>query len=104
MATTKKTQAAATEGKKVPLIKKVRITEKAALLNGANAYTFMAQSTANKTELKKQIEDVYKVKPLAINVLNMPKKKVFVRGKWGYKGGGKKVVVFLKKGDSIDIA
>ncbi len=104
MATKKTNSATATEGKKVPLIQKARITEKAALLNGANAYTFNVEGAANKTELKKQIEAVYKVKPLAINVMNMPKKKVFIRGKWGVKGGGKKVVVFLKKGDSIDIA
>jgi large subunit ribosomal protein L23 len=104
MATKKITPAADTEGKKVPLIQKARITEKAALLNGANAYTFNVEGNANKTELKKQIEKTYKVKPLAINVLNMPKKKVFIRGKWGVKGGGKKVVVFLKKGDSIDLA
>jgi large subunit ribosomal protein L23 len=97
------TQAAETEGKKVPLIKSVRMTEKAATLNGANAYTFNVEGNANKTELKKQIEKAYKVKPLAINVMNAPKKKVFVRGKWGFKGGGKKVVVFLKKGDSIDL-
>jgi large subunit ribosomal protein L23 len=104
MATKKTTPAADTEGKKVPLISRARITEKAAMLNGANAYTFNVEGSANKTELKRQIELAYKVKPLAINVMNMPKKKVFIRGKWGYKGGGKKVVVFLKKGDSIDIA
>ncbi|MEN9852537.1 MAG: ribosomal subunit protein large subunit ribosomal protein [Candidatus Parcubacteria bacterium] len=105
MATKKTTQAADTEGKKVPLIQKVRITEKAGILNGAiNAYTFNVEGNANKTELKKQIELTYKVKPLAINVMNTPKKKVFIRGKWGVKGGGKKVVVFLKKGDSINLA
>jgi large subunit ribosomal protein L23 len=97
------TPAAEKEGKKVPLIKNARITEKAALLNGANAYTFNVEGNANKTELKKQIEKIHKVKPLAINVINRPKKKVLVRGKWGYKGGGKKVVVYLKKGDSIDL-
>jgi large subunit ribosomal protein L23 len=104
MATKKTTTAADTEGKKVPLILGARITEKAAHLNGANAYTFNVKGIANKTELIKQIESVYKVKPLAVNVINMPKKKVFIRGKWGVKGGGKKVVVFLKKGDTIDIA
>ena len=104
MATKKTTPATATEGKKVPLILGARITEKAARQNGANAYTFNVEGGANKTELMKQIELAYKVKPLAINVMNMPKKKVFVRGKWGVKGGGKKVVVFLKKGDTIDIA
>lgn len=104
MATKKTTPAAEKEGKKAPLILKARITEKAARQNGANAYTFNVEGTANKTELIKQIEEAYKVKPLAINVINMPKKKVFIRGKWGLKGGGKKVVVFLKKGDTIDIA
>lgn len=98
------TKTTETEGKKVPLIKNARITEKAALLNGVNAYTFDVVGNANKTELKKQIEAAYKVKPLSINVINTPAKRVFVRGKWGVKGGGKKVVVTLKKGDSIDIA
>lgn len=104
MATKKITPAADKEGRKAPLILGARITEKAARLNGANAYTFNVEGVANKTELIKQIESAYKVKPLAVNVMNMPKKKVFIRGKWGVKGGGKKVVVFLKKGDTIDIA
>jgi ribosomal protein L23 len=35
-------------------------------------------------------------------MVNIPKKNVFVRGKWGTKGGGKKAYVYLKKGDKIE--
>lgn len=104
MAEKKIIKATEKEGKKVPLIVGARITEKAALLNGANAYTFNVKSNANKTEIRKQIIAAHKVTPLSIRVINTPAKRVFVRGKWGVKGGGKKVVVTLKKGDSIDIA
>ena len=54
-----------------------------------------------KTEIKKAISQIYKVTPERINILSIPDKHVFVRGKKGTKGGGKKAVVYLKKGDEI---
>ena len=68
-----------------------------------NVYTFDVAAGANKTELKKAVFAVYKVKPLRINIVNLPVKKVFSRGKTGRRGGGRKALVYLKAGDKIEI-
>ena len=84
------------------IIKNGRITEKASFAAEQNVYTFNISDKANKTEIKKAIFALYKVKPEKVNVLNIPKKKVMTRGKIGQKGGGREVLVYLKKGDKIE--
>jgi large subunit ribosomal protein L23 len=84
------------------IIKKPRITEKASFHAEQNVYTFDVEKSANKTEIKKAIFQLYKVKPIKINILSVPIKKTFVRGKVGKRGGGKKALVYLKKGDKIE--
>lgn len=84
------------------IIKNPRITEKASFGIEQNVYTFDISSGANKTEIKKAIFSLYKVKPLRVNVLNVPKKNVMFKGKKGVKGGGRKALVYLKKGDKIE--
>ena len=85
------------------LIKKPRITEKASFHAEQNVYTFDVEKSANKTEIKKAIFQLYKVRPVKVNILMVPKKQVFVKGKKGTRGGGKKALVYLKKGDKIEI-
>lgn len=85
------------------LIKNPRVTEKASFVSEQNVYTFNVEKNANKTEISKAIKALYKVTPVKINIVNIPKKKVVVRGKPGSRGGGKKAMVFLKKGDKIEI-
>ncbi|MCX6752628.1 MAG: 50S ribosomal protein L23 [Candidatus Nomurabacteria bacterium] len=84
------------------IIKNPRITEKASFAQEQNIYTFDISSGANKTEIKKAIFLLYKVKPLKVNVLRVPKKKIISRGKEGTRGGGRKALVYLKKGDKIE--
>lgn len=85
------------------LIKKPRITEKASFNAEQNVYTFDVMPSANKTEIKKAIFQLYKVKPVKVNILMVPSKQVFSKGKKGTKSGGKKALVYLKKGDKIEI-
>lgn len=85
------------------VILKPRITEKAAVYaDGSNAYSFDVSPRSNKTEIAQAIEAIYKVKPIKVNIIKIPRKTVRVRGTMGVKGGGKKAVVFLKKGDQIE--
>jgi len=84
-------------------IKTPRITEKASGVAEANVYTFDVTANANKTEIKKAIFALYKVKPVKVNVLPVPKKNVVMRGKKGVKQGGRKVYVYLKKEDKIEL-
>ncbi len=84
------------------IIKNPRITEKASFAAEQNVYIFNVSKGANKTEIKKEIFSLYKVKPLKVNVLNVPKKNIMSRGRTGVKGGGKKALVYLKKSDKIE--
>lgn len=86
------------------LITSPRLTEKASVLSSLNIYTFNVTQNATKTILSKEIENKYKVKPIKITIVNNPREKVFSRGKIGYKTGFKKALVFLKKGDTINLA
>ena len=85
------------------LILAPRVTEKASLQSEANAFTFVVAKNATKLELSKEIEKTYKVKPTAINIINIQGKVKFKRGAWGKTSGIKKAVVFLKKGDTINL-
>ena len=84
------------------IIKKPRITEKASFAVEANVYSFDVSDNANKTEIKKAIFALYKVKPTKVNVLSVPRKNIVSKGKIGVRGGGKKALVYLKKGDKIE--
>lgn len=81
-----------------------RVTEKATDLAGQrNAYVFDVAEDADKKTISRAILALYKVKPVKIAVINIPRKKIIVRGKRGISGGGKKAYVYLKVGDKIEI-
>jgi len=81
-----------------------RITEKASDLQSTyNVYTFDIVKDANKKEIESAIKATYGVQPARTRVVNIPVKKVRTRkGGKGVKAGGKKVYVYLKKGEVID--
>ncbi len=85
------------------IIKNPRITEKASGAYALRAYAFEVAPLAGKKEVAKAVFDIYKVRPTRVNILKIPRKKVFTRGKEGVKGGGKKAIVYLKEGDKIDL-
>ena len=85
------------------LILKPRVTEKASMVNEHDVYTFNVPNSANKTEIKKAIFTLYKVKPVKVNVLAVPKKITNFRGRTNKDGGARKALVYLKKGDKIEI-
>ena len=85
------------------IIRKVRVTEKTANLTDDNVRVFNVSPDANKSEIKKEIARLYKVKPLKVNIAKTAKKQVFVRGRKGVKAGVKKAYVFLTKKDAEKI-
>ncbi|MCM8772396.1 MAG: 50S ribosomal protein L23 [candidate division WOR-3 bacterium] len=86
------------------IIKHPIITEKSTLLEKENKYVFCVDSKANKNQIKKAIEEIYKVKVEKVFVINVPPKKrryrFFIEG---YKSGFKKAIVKLKEGEKIAI-
>ena len=87
------------------IIKKPRITEKSGIqAETTGVYTFEVTAEANKKNVAKAVKELYKVTPVKVNIVNLPVKKVFSKGKIGRKSGIKKAVVYLKKGDKIEFA
>lgn len=87
------------------LITKPHVTEKAAKANEKqNAYTFIVNKNANKTEIAKAIALLYSVTPVKVTVVNVKPEIIVKRGKKGVEKAYKKAVVTLKKGDSISFA
>lgn len=85
------------------IIKKPRVTEKASVAFENDVYTFDVTASANKTEIKKAIFALYKVKPVKVNMISIHPKQIMSKGKAGVKKGGKKALVYLKKGDKIEL-
>ena len=79
------------------------ITEKATILSEQNKTVFKVHSGANKNSIKKNIEKLFKVKVLKVNIINTKAKKKIKQGKLSTKPGYKKAIITLKKGQSIDL-
>lgn len=80
------------------------ISEKAGLLNAFNQYVFKVSKTANKNELKKQVERMFSVKVKDVKILNTFGKNRNVGRHAGFKPGFKKAIVVLRKGYAIEQA
>ncbi len=68
---------------------------------GANQYVFRVSPSANKSEIKKAIEQRFEVKVDSVNTLNMQGKVKQVRGIPGRRAAWKKAVIRLKQGEVI---
>tara|TARA_B100001093_G_scaffold35127_1_gene30277 strand:- start:448 stop:741 length:294 start_codon:yes stop_codon:yes gene_type:complete len=80
------------------------ITEKATILSEQNKTVFKVHNGANKKSIKKNIEKLFKVNVIKINIVNTKMKKKFKQGKLSTKSGFKKAIITLKKGQSIDLS
>ncbi|MDD3693966.1 MAG: 50S ribosomal protein L23 [Candidatus Pacebacteria bacterium] len=85
------------------VIKKPRVTEKAAFLTEHHQYIFDVEQKSNKNQIKKAVKDQYKVTPVAVNIIRQAARKELVRGRKVHKKGNKKAIVTLKKGETIDL-
>ena len=79
------------------------ITEKATILSEQNKTVFKVHSGADKKSIKKNIEKLFKVTVIKVNIINTKTKKKIKQGKLSTKPGYKKAIITLKKGQSIDL-
>ena len=92
--------------KKINSIDSIRqpiVTEKATILSEQNKTVFKVHSGANKNSIKKNIEKIFKVNVVKINIINTKTKNKIKQGKLSKKSGYKKAIITLKKGQSIDL-
>lgn len=79
------------------------ITEKNTLLNEQGKYVFEVAPEANKIEIKRAVEEVFKVKVSAVNVLRVPGKMRRLGRKSGMTRSWKKAIVTLQPGQRIEL-
>jgi len=85
------------------VLKEPHITEKATFLAQENQYVFKVFPDANKTEIKKAIEELYGVEVEKVRIINVPKKRRRLGRIEGWRKGYKKAIVKLKPGQKIEI-
>ena len=79
------------------------VTEKSTNLSEQNKIVFKVPDRANKDNLKKNIEKIFKVNVIKINIINKKNRTKFTRGRKVKISGFKKAIITSKKGQSIDL-
>tara|TARA_B100000900_G_C19963212_1_gene466622 strand:- start:166 stop:459 length:294 start_codon:yes stop_codon:yes gene_type:complete len=79
------------------------VTEKTTNLSEQNKVVFKVPGSANKKNLKTNIEKIFKVNVIKINIINKQNRTKLTRGKKVKVSGFKKAIITLKKGQSIDL-
>jgi len=86
-------------------IQRLILTEKGTrLTEKQNAYVFKVHPDANKSEIKKAVEELFSVKVNKVNTMNrIGKKKRQRTANYGSTAAWKKAVVTLSEGSTIDL-
>jgi large subunit ribosomal protein L23 len=87
------------------VIKTVRVTEKGTTQAEAlNQYTVVADRRANKIQIRQAVQELFKVKVLRVNTINVRgKSRRQMTKQAGWAPDWKKAIVTLKKGDKISL-
>lgn len=87
------------------IVKRLDLTEKGAgLTEKQNQYLFEVATGANKIEIKRAVEQLFKVNVLKVNTLTRAgKAKRNRRGGIGFRPDWKRAIVTLKAGEKIDM-
>lgn len=89
------------------VLRKGIVTEKSVKLQESNKYTFEVALKANKIDVRRAVETLFKVEVLSVNIMRMPGKPKLMHRKsapprpiepreW------KKAIVTLREGQTID--
>jgi large subunit ribosomal protein L23 len=85
------------------IIIKPIISEKSYDLANLNKYTFKVDRRATKPDIRRAVEEIFKVGVTAVNTANMHGKLKRQGKTQGYRPDWKKAVVTLREGDKIEI-
>ena len=78
------------------------ITEKGTSLQEKGKYIFRVHKDANKIDIKKAVQDIFKVKVKNVNTMNVRGKMKRMRQQAGMTTSWKKAIVTLHKGEKIE--
>lgn len=90
-------------GDSVRFLKSPHVAEKSTDLLAKNQYVFRVWPRANKVEIKKAVESIFKVDVIGIQIVNLPSKQRRVGRTQGFVKGHKKAIVRIKDGQKIEI-
>ena len=82
--------------KKINYLDSIRhpiVTEKATILSEQNKTVFKVHNKANKISIKKNIEKLFKVNVVKVNIINRKTKLKMKQGKKSYKSSYKKAII-----------
>ena len=79
------------------------VTEKSTNMSEQNKVVFKVPTSANKKNLKTNIEKIFKVNVTKINIIKKRSRIKLSRNKKIKVPGFKKAIITLKKGQSIDL-
>jgi len=86
------------------IIKKLLVTEKSTLARDeSNKYVFEVDRKANKVEIGRAVEKLFKVKVVDVRVMHVLGKKKRMGRVMGQKSSWKKAIVTLSAGNRIEI-
>ena len=85
------------------VIRRPIITEKATLASEVGGIVFEVAIGSNKAEIKRAIEDLFKVKVKAVNTSISKGKRKRFRGRMGKQRNIKRAYVMLEEGNTIDV-
>ena len=73
------------------------------LIDEVGTYTFVVDPRASKTEIKRAVESIFKVRVVAVNTMNRRGKRKRTGWTFGKRSDVKRALVTLAEGDQIDI-
>jgi large subunit ribosomal protein L23 len=85
------------------IIKALIRTEKSTIAEPHGKYLFLVVTTSNKIEIKRAVEQMYKVKVADVNTLIIRGKMKRVRYQVGKTPDFKRAIVTLKAGQKIEV-
>ena len=85
------------------IIKRPLVTEKNTELQQENRYVFEVDRRANKIQIKKAVQEIFKVKVVSVATMNTHGRKVRSGHHQGKRSSYKKAIVHLIEGDRIEL-
>jgi large subunit ribosomal protein L23 len=85
------------------VVRNVRQTEKSTRIGAHDQYLLDVAADANKVEIRRAVEELFKTKVLRVNTMVTHGKWRRLQTRWGRRADRKKAIVTLEKGKKIEV-